>query len=125
MRISLWRDATLLFSYCALIFFLSHQSTLPVPMAFPHQDKLTHLIAYAFMALLAWRTFSHGLTVYRMVTVATVIFCSFYGITDEYHQSFIEGRDSDLFDWLADTAGAVLAVVAMNYYCRRSSVLSD
>lgn len=38
-----------------------------------------------------------------------ILFCSLYGISDEWHQSFVVGRSSDVLDWLADTSGAVLA----------------
>ena len=35
---------------------------------------------------------------------------SAYGATDEFHQLFVPGRSCDVFDWLADTTGAALAV---------------
>jgi VanZ family protein len=112
------RDGSVLIAYCTLIFLLSHQSTLPMPLAFPHQDKLSHLLAYAVMAVLVWRTFSHHLSAYQTLAFVTVAFCSFYGVTDEYHQSFIEGRNSDIADWFADTLGAVIAAAVMGYQYR-------
>lgn len=118
MKEPFYRDGSLLTAYCAVIFLLSHQSTLPVPLAFPHQDKLSHLLVYAVMAILAWRTFSHRLSGYRTVALVTVLFCSLYGMTDEYHQSFIEGRNSDVADWLADTLGAVIVAAVMGYQHR-------
>ena len=39
-----------------------------------------------------------------------VLIVSAFGVTDEWHQSFVPGRSCDVFDWLADTAGAALAV---------------
>ncbi len=39
-----------------------------------------------------------------------VLIVSAFGVTDEWHQSFVPGRDCDVFDWLADTLGAALAV---------------
>lgn len=121
------RDAGVLAAYCVLIFVLSHRPTLPMPMLFPHQDKLHHLVAYAVMGLLAWRAFSWRLRGYRELALVTVIFCSFYGVTDEYHQSFIAGRDSDVVDWLADTAGAAVATMMLWYRSRlkRASETGD
>ncbi|MCK5307612.1 MAG: VanZ family protein [Zetaproteobacteria bacterium] len=113
------RDGLLLAVYCAVIFFLSHQSTLPMPLAFPHQDKLSHLLAYAVMAVLAWHTFSHHLSSCRAVALVTVVFCSLYGMSDEFHQSFVAGRNSEVADWLADTLGAAIATVAMIRYQQR------
>jgi len=39
-----------------------------------------------------------------------VLIVSAFGVTDEWHQSFVPGRSCDVFDWLADTTGAALAV---------------
>jgi VanZ family protein len=113
------RDGLLLAVYCAVIFFLSHQSTLPMPLAFPHQDKLSHLLAYAVMAVLAWRAFSHRFAVHRILGLVTILFCSLYGMSDEFHQSFVAGRNSEVADWLADTLGAAIATAAMIRYQQR------
>ncbi|MDQ7004777.1 MAG: VanZ family protein [Ghiorsea sp.] len=103
----------LLMSYCGLIFMLSHQSSLPAPMLFLHQDKLIHGSAYAVMGLLAWRTFVY--LPQKMITIAfvSILFCSLYGISDEFHQSFIDGRDADVWDWLADTLGASMMIYTL------------
>ena len=42
--------------------------------------------------------------------VLALITVSFFGATDEWHQSFVPGREADLLDWLADTSGAALAI---------------
>jgi VanZ family protein len=99
-----------LFLYCLFIYWLSDQSSLPIPHVFSMQDKILHAGAYFIMGILAWRGFSHLFN--RPVTLALfgLAFCSLYGISDEWHQSFIEGRFSDITDWIADTGGAGLAV---------------
>jgi VanZ family protein len=106
-------DFTSLLLYCLLIYWLSDQSTLPVPSIFSFQDKILHAGAYFIMGVLAWRSFKHWPN--RSITTAllTVAFCSLYGISDEWHQSFVEGRFSEIADWLADTSGAGLAVVLL------------
>jgi len=93
--------------YCLLIYTLSDQSHLPVPLVFNAQDKLIHAAAYAGMACLFWQSW-RGRVSYRLLALITVLFCSLYGITDEWHQSFVPGRDASIYDWLADTAGAFL-----------------
>lgn len=45
--------------------------------------------------------------------VAAVALASLYGITDEFHQSFVPGRMPDPADWLVDTAGAITAVLVI------------
>ena len=98
----------LLIAYCCLIFMLSSQSKLPMPMLFSAEDKLIHALAYALMALLAWISFSREKRPLKIVFIISVLFCSLYGLSDEWHQSFVLGRDASLGDWLADTTGAVL-----------------
>ena len=108
--LNMYRDLSLLAVYCALIFFLSHQSSLPVAIGFPHQDKLIHAAAYAVMGILAWRSFVYLNKPTTLISLVSILFCSVYGVSDEYHQSFIVGRDADVLDWFADTVGAAIAV---------------
>jgi len=83
-------------------------------MLFNHQDKLIHATAYALMGLLAWRMLVHTLKVKPWLVICSLIFCSLYGVSDEYHQSFIDGRDADVWDWLADTIGAGVMVFGLS-----------
>jgi VanZ family protein len=94
----------LLAAHAGLIFYFSHQPSLPIPMRFPHQDKLMHFSAYFLLGALAANAFG-GLPVKRRFWWA-LVFASAYGISDEFHQSFVPGRSVDFFDWAADTAGA-------------------
>lgn len=103
-------DSSILIFYCSLIYWLSDQEKLPVPMLFSFQDKFHHAGAYFLMSLLAWRCFRHWLAGRTLLFWLTIGFCSFYGATDEWHQSFVAGRNSDSLDWLADTIGASLAM---------------
>jgi VanZ family protein len=91
------------------IWFLSSQSILPKPKGILGFDKLQHLLAYAALAGAAglwvppekWRR--HRLVMMGLVAAAA----SVYGITDEVHQYFVPGRDCNIWDWIADAAGAV------------------
>lgn len=90
------------------IFLLSHQSgdSLSLPM-FPGADKIAHMLAYGTLAItVLWGRAQDGLQKPRRVAIQTVLFCLFYGLTDEYHQSFIPLRSVSGLDLLADTAGA-------------------
>ena len=96
-----------------IIFFLSSQ-----PGNFVHFpqvagiDKLLHLVAYGVLA----GTFLYGLhpvthETHRGLTVVIVLlFCILYGISDEFHQSFVPGRMVSVWDVVADGCGALLAV---------------
>ncbi len=93
------------------IFFLSHQpgDRLPLPHV-PGADKVAHMIAYGVLAATA--IFGVGeqqkKSKPRQVMLFTVAFCILYGISDEFHQSFIPGRTVSFYDLLADGTGAML-----------------
>jgi VanZ family protein len=109
-------DFTLLIFYCLLIYWLSDQPSLSAPMWFEHQDKLYHAGAYFIMGLLAWRGFRHLVNSPIILALLSIAFCSLYGLSDEWHQLFVAGRESDSVDWLADTSGAGLAIFfCINY----------
>lgn len=101
-------DVTQLIVYCSIIYWLSNQPSLPTPMLFQHQDKLFHAGAYFVMAAFVLRAFRHFITSLPILIVSSLIFSSVYGMSDEWHQSFVPGRMSDVADWLADTVGAIM-----------------
>ena len=109
-------DILALLSYCAIIFWLSHQPSLPLPMLFEYQDKLHHFTAYFLMGILASRTIRHFVKPPLNLAVVSIVFCSLYGISDEWHQSFVEGRTSDSLDWVADTVGATAAMILLTRF---------
>ncbi len=106
-------NVTFLTTYCSLIFWLSSQSALPTPMLFLHQDKLHHFGAYFIMGILAWRCFNDYIKKPKIVMLISLCFCSLYGLSDEWHQSFVPGREADVLDWIADTLGAAIALITI------------
>jgi VanZ family protein len=75
--------------------------------------KAGHLLIYAALGL-AWQ---HGLTggAGRAPTVRqsvlAVVMALLYALSDEFHQSFVPGRDARVLDVGIDTLGAALGVV--------------
>jgi VanZ family protein len=105
--------ALLPLAWAALIFLLSHQPRLPIDVQpFPHFDKAAHAGAYAILAALAARALRVAGRGRRPALLAAVAAASLYGAADEWHQSFVPGRDPDPRDWAADTAGAILGAAA-------------
>lgn len=96
------------------IFFLSQQPATDLSFhLISGLDKVAHAVVYACLAATAiyampqqFRTSKPTHTV-----ILVVAFCLVYGISDEYHQSFIPGRQPSLGDLLADTVGAALLAV--------------
>ena len=109
-------DFTLLIVYCLFIYWLSDQSSLknPFDFGFDFQDKLYHAGAYSIMGFLAWRSIKHVVISPAVLAILSIGFCSLYGLSDEWHQSFVVGRESDIADWFADTTGSVLAILSLN-----------
>lgn len=93
--------------YLGVIFYLSSLSSVPVPELFPQIDKVIHLTAYLILGFLSRNAFdSIGI---KLGTWPFLV-AALYGVSDEYHQSFVPGRDCSLYDWIADCAGCVLGV---------------
>ena len=111
-------DSTALLTYCGFIYYLSSQSSIAAPMLFMHQDKLYHMGAYFIMGILTWRMFRHTKTPAIIKFLVSLSFCSLYGISDEWHQSFVPGRDVDVLDWTADTLGAFFSLSLYLYFAR-------
>jgi VanZ family protein len=65
------------------------------------------------MGLLAWRSFRHLVSSPIILALLSIAFCSLYGLSDEWHQSFVVGREADSADWLADTSGSVLVILLL------------
>jgi VanZ family protein len=97
-----------MFTVMAVIFFLSHQPDIPLPQTVSFQDKILHLIAYGVLAAtVLWAI--HPVRS-PAACFGVVVFCLLYGISDEFHQSFIPGRSPSIYDVYADVLGAVLVV---------------
>jgi VanZ family protein len=97
-----WGPAVL---WAAVLFFLS---SLPDPSGaglldtVPAGDKLAHFILYAVLgALLARGRGAPG----RIPHLSLVAAGALYGASDEWHQSFVPGREVSVVDWSADVAG--------------------
>lgn len=128
-----WRMWMPVLLYCAIIFIASSIPARDMPAGrFWQLDKLVHAVVYGGLALLLYRGFASHLARRRArrprllaggLAVATSVA---YGISDEWHQSFVPGRTATVGDVLADGLGAVLCVgaaIALQRYWKRVSDL--
>ncbi len=115
MRVLHWVPAIAL---AVLIFYLSSQSDPPGVDLGP--DYILHSWGYAiFGAALLWGV-TAGLSE-RLVwtTLLTAwILAVLYGASDEFHQSFVPGRDPSLHDLTADSVGAAVGIVVLSLVLR-------
>jgi VanZ family protein len=102
----------LLTLWCATSYWLSSQND-PEQSVGVHlrlNDKVEHGIEYATGGFLAAGAF--GFLRGRRRIAAAVAFCGLWGASDEWHQSFVPGRDSSVFDLAADVVGCTIGAVA-------------
>ena len=113
--LSLWLPVA---SWMGLIFFLSSKSSLGRVGDVP--DWITHGGAYMTLCWLLCRAIAGGLRELSVLgTALAVAIATLYGISDEYHQSFVPGRDSSWGDVAKDFGGATLAAFAFLRATRR------
>ncbi len=118
--------AALAVAWAAAIFWASSQ---PQPRFVPEgllvHDKLLHAGAYALLAGLVGGALATRAPALRAIALAVLVAAA-YGATDEWHQSFVPGRDADPLDWAADASGAILgaaaAVLALRARTARASI---
>ena len=118
--LALWGPVAL---YAAALYLASSRSQFPAVVALIW-DKLLHAGAWAGLTVLALRATHRGKGPLRLgATFAAVALALAYGISDEFHQSFVPGREPSLADFAADsvgTAAAVAAVMAWRALVRRN-----
>ena len=115
-----------------LIFFLSAQTSDQVDRAWWDVvlRKLAHFTEYAVLTALWWRAL-RGLGVRFTVALAGAIAISLaYAASDEFHQTFVDGRQGTPVDVLIDfagmaTAATVIALTRLRAAADRRALPSD
>jgi VanZ family protein len=85
--------------------------------------KIVHFATYGLLCLLLWRPLRTVATPRRAILVAFAI-ASAYAVTDEWHQTFVEGRHGTPVDWLIDSAGAALVALRLRAIESRRGIAS-
>lgn len=108
--------------YCCIIFGVSSIPNVQFPESVPTSDKLLHMSEYAVLAALFARAVrAKSQTQWALLIWANaVFFVTFYGITDEFHQSYIPGRASDLADLVADISGGSIGAAVYLFWKQKS-----
>ena len=75
--------------------------------------KCAHMTEFGLLWFLWWRALGYGS---RAVPAAIAIG---YAITDEIHQSFVDGRHAAVLDVLIDSAGMLIAIAAAHALRKR------
>jgi VanZ family protein len=107
--LSLWGPVV---AYMAFIFVVSAQAQPPLPPQI--SDKQGHSIGYMGLAITVGRAMAGGIArgISLPAAAGACAIASAYGASDEWHQSFVPGRSSDVHDWYADSLGALFGAGA-------------
>lgn len=100
-------------------FYLSSQEHIEHMPSFWNADKVVHFFCYSGFCF--FTAFACNIKSYKKVWLPLLII-SLWGISDEIHQSFVPGRSASVFDWMADTLGALLGALV---YVKFVSLLSN
>ncbi len=109
-------------AYSGIIFYVSSLQIGSV--AADSNDKIVHLVEYSLLGYLFARALKATANSSRKTIVfSTVLFALFFGISDEFHQSFVPTRQCEAGDAAADTAGGFLGVMVFLSVLRKKRKL--
>jgi VanZ family protein len=83
--------------------------------------KAAHFGEYALLCALWWRAL-RTVWEHRHALAGALLICVAYAASDEYHQTFVDGRYGEPTDVLIDTAGALAAAALISLKRRREAV---
>ena len=95
----------------AAIFYFSSMSDAQLPDEIG--DKSGHVMGYTGLGATVVRAVAGGLPrpiTVRIAAIAAALTVG-YGVTDEFHQSFVAGRTAEMADLYADAFGALIATI--------------
>ncbi len=103
----------LVFFWAGFIFFLSHQPDLSSGLSRNWDfllSNLAHFLEYAVLTFLLIEALRGHQSVRRIILILAVVLAVGYAFSDEYHQSFVFGRQASGQDILIDSLGVFLTV---------------
>lgn len=105
--------------WMGVIFFVSAQPTVPsVPGRWDLLlKKGMHVLAYGLLTWLYLRALRGNWSRDARVRVVSAGLALAYALSDEYHQTFVPGRNGTLIDVVIDGVG-VSGVMLLDYWCR-------
>lgn len=108
----------LVFLWMGVIFYLSSK-----PRVVPEVDPILaniisiggHIVFYAILYLLLNNALEKTFKLNRQfISLLTLLIVVIYGVSDEFHQSFVPGRDASVLDVGLDLLGGVIAMCKIN-----------
>jgi hypothetical protein len=108
-------------AWAALVFATSHSASPPGASLLKGLDFPVHLVSFDVLGFLASMGFAAAFGPARFVRAAAcgAVAAALYGVTDEFHQSFVPGRRVEGKDLVADAVGGAAGAAAWAAVRRR------
>ena len=97
--------------YWVCLFIAQHIPASKIPPTHV-SDKLIHVVMYSMLGVLLWMAIGDSVSSIRSKALLVLGIVMVYGAIDEWTQPLV-GRSCSLDDWVADTAGGVIAIAVM------------
>jgi VanZ family protein len=110
--------------WMGVIYYFSDQSSFAL-LDYAWQPGLlsisAHFVEYTVLAALLWLALRNTPALARRAAPIAFVVAVLYAISDEFHQSFVPGRHSDVRDVLVDAAGALAALLLLRWWVSRKN----
>jgi len=96
-----------------LIYFLSSIPGKKLPdVSFPYVHLIAHFIEYGVLGFLLVRSFlnSLGPSKWIFATLTAFVIAGLFGASDEWHQTFIAGRNGEIMTVLLDAVFSIFGI---------------
>lgn len=105
------------FGWMCLIFLVSNRTSLPQPPGLTPMitASLGHFSVYFVLAILVWWVLGGFGLDGRPRWMLAFALAVLYGVSDEWHQSFVPGRTPDILDVLIDALGAACGLIVIGW----------
>jgi len=86
-------------------------------------DKGIHFLEFAVLAVLLFFGYSKSLAAkIKVKAFLTFMSAALLAIADEIHQYFVPGRESDVLDVAADSAGIIFGIFLFWYFTQKGKL---
>ena len=112
--------------WMAVIFGLSSFHTVPKPKNLTSDlvNIAGHFGAYLILGVLVWWALGLWLPAGRDRALIAVVLATLYGVSDEWHQSFVPDRRPDVIDVIVDCIGACVGLALLRFATHLQSTRS-
>lgn len=85
-------------------------------------SSVAHFCEYLILAVLLTLALNSDRRALWKTALIAIVIASLYGASDEFHQLFVTGRNSDPVDWIVDTCGALVGSAATVWFISAQKV---